>query len=308
MASVLKRLVKPRSFTDIALDRERGGAARHAFWLYAMNAMRTVRFAANRPALSDAEARAVDRLRQDGILVGPADDILSAEGQGHLRACRERIAEIRASEAVTSILESGHNAALGKSYLIHLVPFDEPQAADSPFLKFALDRPLLNIVASYMGLWPQLHSVGAWLNFPTEESAHHSQLWHRDPEDLKIIKVFVYLDDVGPENGPFSFIPRTHPFGSASGTKVDHEHKRRVSDEEMARTFPENDWKICTGPDNTLIMADTVGFHRGGKVAEGQRILLTLTYTSGSPQSRRNLRLQGWPDWITEPQQAHALR
>src|SRR5215203_3538788 len=35
-------------------------------------------------------------------------------------------------------------------------------------LKIALGRKLLEIVSAYLGLWPRLHSIGAWLNFPTD--------------------------------------------------------------------------------------------------------------------------------------------
>ena len=123
---------------------------------------------------------------------------------------------------------------------MRVVPWDLPHLPDSPLLKVALDKTLLEIVSAYLGMWPRLHAVGAWLNFPTEDDAKEAQLWHRDPEDLKIIKVFIYLNDVNAENGPFCYIPNTHPFSSGAGTVPLHKDKKRILDDEMISVLPKN--------------------------------------------------------------------
>jgi hypothetical protein len=84
---------------------------------------------------------------------------------------------------------------------------------------------LLEIVAGYLGLWPRLPAIGAFLNFPTDEEAKESQLWHRDAEDRRLIKVFIYLNDVGSQNGPFCYIPKTHPFSTGASTVPRHKDK-----------------------------------------------------------------------------------
>jgi hypothetical protein len=150
--------------------------------------------------------------------------------------------------------------------------------------------------------------VGAWLNYPTETEAKTSQLWHRDPEDLKIIKVFIYLVDVDESCGPFTFIPDTHPFGRVAGKAAHYEKKKRVLDDQLAEVYPKETWKSCMGPAHTMIMADTVGYHRGGKPSVGQRILLTFTYTSGAPFAERFFRLKEKPDWVNAEIQEYALK
>ena len=74
----------------------------------------------------------------------------------------------------------------------------------------------------------------------------------------------------------------------------------------MTTRFPPASWRVCTGPPKTMILADTVGFHRGGKPTAGQRILITFTYTSGSPISKRKLRIRGTPAWASSPIQQFA--
>ena len=179
-------------------------------------------------------------------------------------------------------------------------------SAAHPVLKVALDVRLLEIVAAYLGMWPSLHSIGAWLNYPTPAPAASSQLWHHDPEDLKIIKAFIYLQPVSEENGPFTYIPGTHPFGRnvAIGAKY---KKSGVSDEQLRDGLPPATWRVCTGAANTMILADTVGYHRGGKPTRGTRLLVTFTYTSGTPLVQSSMWLKGTPDWITSPIQRVAV-
>ena len=126
-------------------------------------------------------------------------------------------------------------------------------------------------------------SISAWLNFPSPDQAKQSQLWHRDPEDLKLMKIFIYLDEVDANRGPFTYIPKSHPFGSRSAVNPQHADPKRITDDEMRAAIPAQDWVACTGPAGTTILADTVGFHRGGKPTIGNRILITFTYTSGTP-------------------------
>jgi len=267
-------------------------------WRYFDNAMRTWRAWQARDTHSDHVKQVAQEIVDRGIIVGPADSYLSDEGRKAL------------GEAAASVLELSQSCevrAESKDYLVRVVPWDLQHRPDSPMLKVALDKTLLEIVSAYLGMWPRLHAIGAWLNFPTEDYAKESQLWHRDPEDLKIIKVFIYLSDVGAENGPFCYIPKTHPFSPGSGTVPVHKDKKRILDDEMVTAIQRDLWVTCTGPANTMIIADTVGYHRGGKPTAGTRLLITLTYTSGTPLSKRVLRLMERPTWITHPIQSYAL-
>jgi hypothetical protein len=56
-----------------------------------------------------------------------------------------------------------------------------------------------------------------------------------------------------------------------------------------------------------MILADTMGYHRGGKPREGNRILIALTYTSGTPFKDREFSVEGNPDWFTSDIQQWAL-
>jgi hypothetical protein len=305
--SILTKIIKPRTLTECVFDHSALGKLKHFYWRYGLNAMRSLKRAQDDDSYDGDIARLAGEITQKGLVLEDANSFLSEGGRRALEESKAYVRKLSQSDEVQSILQAGANKALGKDYLVQIVPFDREQEADSPLLKLALDPKLLRTVARYMGLWPRLHAIGSWLNFPTESEAKLSQLWHRDPEDLKTVKVFIYLDAVSKENGPFAYIRNTHPFGSACDRVPEHVHPRRVTDEEMQRTLPTDSWLECTGPANTMIIVDTVGYHRGGNVKSGRRFLITFTYTSGKPQEKRELRVRGRPDWIASPIQQYAL-
>jgi hypothetical protein len=247
-------------------------------------------------------------LTAQGIVVGPSEGFLTEEGRGALQDASSRILHTSRSEEVEAVVAGSPSVQdRQKEFLVHLVSYPEGVAADDPLLKVALDRKLLEIVSSYLGLWPCLYSIAAWLNYPTDAPAQVSQLWHRDPEDLRLIKVFIYLADVDEQLGPFTYISQTHPFGAKAALAQKLEKKKRVPDDRMNRVFPPESWRVCTGPAGTMIMADTLGYHRGGKPTAGRRILITFTYTSGAPITERPIHLLGRPLWMTAAIQRYAV-
>jgi len=277
-------------------------------WRYVANIRRTGRALIARTG--DDGVRAVAReLRTEGIVTGAAGRFLTAQGQSALGAAGARVLERSTSEDVQAVVGgTAGDLERQKDFLVHLVSYPDGVPADDPLLQVALDKKLLTIVASYLGLWPCLYSIGAWLNYPTEAPPELSQLWHRDPEDLQLIKAFIYLVDVDDRCGPFTYIPRTHPFGVDAATSERLERKKRMADDRMTRFFAPERWRVCTGPANTMILADTVGYHRGGKPVVGRRVLITFTYTSGSPISSRDLWVREMPRWIGSGIQKSAVR
>ena len=263
-------------------------------WRYVGNAKRT--WQAQFSKQDYPEARQLGRkLQGPGILCGPSTHYLSEDGQSALAQASELVLGL-ANAAEANV--KGPQTRQRKKYLVELVHGASTHDADSPLLKVALDIKLLEIVASYLGLWPSLYSIGAWLNYPIGEPPMSSQLWHRDPEDLKIIKVFIYLVDVDEERGPFCYIPETQSFSKHANLVPVHKDSMRITDEEMATAIGPENWIKCTGPVGTMILADTVGFHRGGYAKHGNRVLITFTYTSGIPLKPRKVRVKERPAWL----------
>ena len=280
--------------------------AAYYLWRFVGNGGRTLRAATTR--LSHDGVRAIaHRLAADGIVMEPSERFLSGSGQSALASAAAGIITTSETAETEAFIASAHGSRRKKKFLLHLVSYPDGIPADDPLLRVALDPKLLEIVASYLGMWPSLYSIAAWLNFPTDAPAELSQVWHRDPEDLQLVKAFIYLSDVGDRSGPFTYLPKTQSFGTGRKKAQNlFREARRVQDPQM--TFPPETWKVCTGPANTMILADTVGYHCGGKPTEGRRTLVTLTFTSGTPIDDSGLWLRERPTWATLPIQRLATR
>ncbi|MBI4888580.1 MAG: hypothetical protein HY824_15900 [Acidobacteria bacterium] len=275
-------------------------------WRFVGNGARTFRALTTSASFSDTPAVARELLDQ-GIVVGPSDRFLSDQGRVALASSARKMLDRSRGEDIQAILAGTSSPDdRKKDFLVNLFPSQGGTHSSSPLLKLALDRKLLEIVSLYLGVWPCLHSIAVWLNYATEDPPEASQLWHRDPEDLKVIKVFIYLADVDEQHGPFTYIPKTHPFG-AQAVRADACRTKRVDDARMHRFFPPTQWRVCTGPANTMILADTVGFHRGGKPTSGTRLLITFTYTSATPFVARPLGVKGHPAWLSSAIQRYAI-
>ena len=279
-------------------------------WRYGVNARRTWRAKGCTPAFTETLPIA-RKLTDEGIVQADASAFLTPEGHRYLADAKSHLLDIISSRPVQEILESKNvrNEFSGKSsknYLVNLVSKNTVHSPDSAIIRLALDPKLLEIVACYLGLWPKLHAIHGWLNFPTNEPPRASQMWHRDPEDLRIIKAFIYLVDVDEETGPFTYIPKTHAFGEYAARDPMHTDRKRILDEEMNPVLSPETHLVCTGPAGTMILADTVGYHRGGKPRSKDRILLTFTYTSAWPD-KRGLQLSGRPSWQMNDMQRMAM-
>ena len=68
----------------------------------------------------------------------------------------------------------------------------------------------------YFNTIPRITNIDYWLNVPEVPGTRPiaSQIWHRDYEDKKLLKVFVYFTDVDEKSGAFSVVSKTH-YGSA---------------------------------------------------------------------------------------------
>jgi hypothetical protein len=240
-------------------------------------------------------------------VVGVSDTFLTERGRAALGEARTEILRTSRTDAVQASVEAGAASGGKKDFVVNLVKFKHGVPPDSPLLKVALDEQLLEVVSSYLGFWPCLYSISAWLNFPVDAPAAKSQLWHRDPEDLQTIKVFIYLADVDAQCGPFTYIPKTHPFGSDADAGRPLGDQRRIADDAMRQVIPESRWRVCTGPANTMILADTLGYHRGGRPTNGQRILVTITYTSATPITEPPIWVSEMPPWVSSGIQKAAL-
>ena len=259
-------------------------AARRSAWK-ARNAPRTRGF---RPDESLVDGTLLAELRERGIAVRPFDEVFRD---------RMRLDEL---QAIAERREAQRRPTEEKGFIERLMPTHVE--ATGPFVALALEPQVVALASAYLGMYSYLRALEMWRNLPTDEPPKLSQLWHRDWDDVVNLKLFVYLSEVSEESGPFTFAPGTQPGGPRQ-----LDVKDRLSDDEMAERIPRTEWVVCTGPPGTVVLADTCGYHKGGKPTKGDRLLWTAQFTSGAADAKRNFELaDGAPDGLT-PEQRWAL-
>jgi hypothetical protein len=133
----------------------------------------------------------------------------------------------------------------------------------------------------------KLRHYNVWHNFATKAEPRESQLWHRDPEDRYVFKMFIYLTDVDESCGPLTYALGTHAKGLVKISPSTNLYReglsalvRRTDDAQMSAVLPRHKWLTATGAKGTVVLVDTRGYHKGGLALEHDRIVYVCMFTS----------------------------
>jgi hypothetical protein len=272
------------------------------FYVYGqgwLNASSRRRFAARRPALGAAQMRVVDSLKREGFARIEVSELLAGSDlwESAQAAGREFTAGERVRRGI-EIYQSKIGKSGGKDYLVRLWDSKPSLPPDDPLLRLGLAPALLDTVNSYLGLWSKLNYVDAWYTIPSpvQRQAVASQRWHRDPEDQRLVKVFLYLSDVDAGAGPLEYVRGSHGLGPYAGLwpNLDPGTASYPAEGEVKARIPAADRIAATGPAGTLIFCDTYGLHRGGLATESPRVLATWAYVTPASIFARRFETP-WP-------------
>ena len=143
------------------------------------------------------------------------------------------------------------------------------------------DANLISIANSYLKSKPILDVIGLWWNFPFTKEAdiEAAQHYHFDMDRIKWVKVFIYLTDVSPENGPHKFISGSHNSEGIPEHLLEKGYSR-LSDEEVNNAYDKNQIIEFCGPKGTIIIEDTRGLHKAQHLKSGNRLMLQIQYSN----------------------------
>ena len=262
-------------------------------WRYIYNLAPTLAYRPDRHPLSPAAQEVLEQLNEHGIGVTTAEKLLGPNSlYDELQDVVDRMETERAAELNQLRAAANDASDLGtKTFLCQLLGKMPKLATDSIWARFVLQDKILNLANAYFGMYCRLREYNVWHTFTTTVAARESQLWHRDREDLLILKVFVYLNDVDEGAGPFTYAPGTHRKGSIRATPEFHLENgvQRSVDEQMEQVVPSERWIKATGGRGTIIFADTHGYHKGGHAWRSDRLMYTSMFTSPASESRELL-------------------
>lgn len=246
-------------------------ALRYAWpvWWSVLNREARRLYVAHPPTFTPLQERLVLSLQRTGLAETTLDELFNdTELLGRL-------------QAYANSLRSQAKPRNRKTYMLELFETYPTFDLQNPFIRLSLERQILDVVNGYLSLCTRLHFLGCDVTetVPAGSPKVYSQRWHRDPEDRRMCKVFIYLNDVGSGSGPFHYV-----LGSQDGGRWRSLFPQRPSygyyppDGAVEQHIPVEDIKQCTGKAGAIVFCDTSGLHRGGYATESERLMFTAGY------------------------------
>lgn len=159
----------------------------------------------------------------------------------------------------------------------------------------ALDPELVSIASDYFDAIPRLHLINVWVSPPPQNGYTGSHFFHLDKGHKGILSLFILLEDVSPEQGPFCFLPKDVSERVCRATdyaRVEALGDGRLQDEQVAAHITPDE-KVCvTGKAGSALLIDTSEcLHFGSRVEEGylRKMMVVRFYRAHkeTPSSRR---------------------
>ena len=138
---------------------------------------------------------------------------------------------------------------------------------------------LVDIATEYLRCKPAIGTLNLRRSFVTDAPEDNTLFFHSDPNSIKFVKFFFYLNDVDMDGGPFTYVEGSiNDVGETRGRLKGFESKYRWTYDEVVSKYGEDKIKYLTANFGDVLMADTNGMHRGTQVKTKERTMLTLNY------------------------------
>lgn len=233
--------------------------------------------AARLPRADDLLAEGVD----EGAAVG---EELARRGRAHLpglvgsdqvREIRDHLAGLLAHDPYRPEL-GRYRAPEAVPPLTHVSHYRDEDIVRIPHLLELANHPrVLAPVARWLGGRPTLAALRLWWSTPSGDGTpENAELFHRDVDDLRFVKLFIYLTDVTDDTGPHVFVDGSHLVDRL--TEI-----RRYEDDEVEAAFGAEHIHRLVGRAGTAFLENTYGMHRGVPPITGPRLIFQPLYALG---------------------------
>lgn len=250
------------------------------FWYYILNFRERNSFRLSNIQISPFQNRMVLQLKRSGIAICTLSELFGEE---------DLISDL---QTYVNNLEPIKNENRKKKFLINLIDPQSPPDFTNPFFRLALSQQVLGIVNSYLGMFSKLKYVTIQATeIVGNAEAIQSQSWHRDPQEKRMCKVFIYLSDVDLESGPFEYI-KNSVFGDKWGTIARQNSPEGSYPESVTieKIISHSEVSSIVGKAGTVVFCDTTGLHKGGHSRKKSRLMSTFFFSAPSYIGERYLK------------------
>lgn len=165
----------------------------------------------------------------------------------------------------TKLVQGGNHTQIVQPYLNTNTAFE-----------IATDSRIVDIATTFYSCLPALGTCNLRQSKPNNSPAMGTCMFHRDfNSPAKFLKFFVYLDDVGLNNGPFTYVETSN---RRMPRDPHWESQHRWSDNQIEEVYGKGSIKHLTANKGDLLIGLTTGFHKGQKIQEGSRTMLTINW------------------------------
>lgn len=151
------------------------------------------------------------------------------------------------------------------------------------------NQKLLDVVCGYYESVPMLTFAKARVAFVNNFGAADTQHWHADPGSYRVLKLLLYLNDVGKGGGPFEYIRGSHVRKFSGWDEV-----TRHDEADLRKHYAADDFQACVANAGDALFAEVSGFHRGQPPVNADRRILILNFCLheeyGLPYQRVKIR------------------
>ena len=182
-------------------------------------------------------------LRRDGFVTTTAPELFGADLWAELQAATTE--QMRVMAPLLRLTKNGQ--ILGQfrgpgsrgpdkgSFLVKLLGERPQYDPASIWIRIAEHPAVVQLAADYLEAVPHLKAYNLWYTVASgAKPPRDSQLWHRDEDDVRMFKVFVYLTDVGLEAGPLHYVCGTPGRQGGPAATLDYARVPRATDAQMA--------------------------------------------------------------------------
>jgi hypothetical protein len=158
------------------------------------------------------------------------------------------------------------------------VPCHYDNEALGKMLDFALQPQLVATASAHLGVLPVLAAIRILYSPNADGALDRAQWFHVDPEGQRQAKGFMAIRAVGPQNSPFTFVPRGLSKAMMLSGQEFYQWKR-VPDKYIARQAPASSWVAHTGEAGDALIVDTSEcFHFGSRPNVAPRFLFYFSF------------------------------